>query len=425
MNLSPIKLLREAIKAVPALKYALGVAGLVAVVAIVGAFRVSPAIAVMGSVITLVLMVALLIFAKLTKTAKKHFLLPAMVLMWSFLLLVIAAASLLFTSTFFGWPMKFSALPHREEIKTPLSPDTNALNQVNETVATAQRQLSTKDYEGAWKTLQEAAVQQPNSDVVLDAQVDVAMPWLRNLVVREPHTFTEIVDKVTPSFFKALTKAKGSRSADICAHIGWAQYLKSRENPDTTDIDANFRKAIELDPENPYGHAMLGFRLLQHSGHLAEAREHFEIAVGAKRDREWVRVMQLQGLQWTSEDANKLELARVANEVRKNGETFSAGTKANLFSTIYWFGAEFEYITNLVRSLPAAEHLATLNWLADKDGWSKAWPEHKFVLASLKEQTGDWAGALDLYRGLTEFNTYYQDTVKQSIARCELHVAGK
>ena len=111
MNLSPIQLLREAIKAVPALKYALGVAGLVAVIAIVGAFRVRPEIAVLGAIATLVLMVALLVFANLTKTAKKHFLFPAMVMMWSFLVLVIAAAGLLFCSTFFNWPMDFHATP--------------------------------------------------------------------------------------------------------------------------------------------------------------------------------------------------------------------------------------------------------------------------------------------------------------------------
>src|SRR5262245_54619059 len=89
MNLSPIQLLREAIKAVPALKYALGVAGLVAVVAIVGAFRVRPEIAVSGAIAVLVLMVALLVFAKLTKSAKKHFLMPAMILFRSFVVFVI------------------------------------------------------------------------------------------------------------------------------------------------------------------------------------------------------------------------------------------------------------------------------------------------------------------------------------------------
>src|ERR1043166_1262904 len=90
MNLLPMKILREAIRAVPAVKYALGVAGIIAVVAIVKSFGIGPQFAVFGAIITLVLMVALVVFAKLTTTAPRHFKLPVLVLMWSFLGLTIA-----------------------------------------------------------------------------------------------------------------------------------------------------------------------------------------------------------------------------------------------------------------------------------------------------------------------------------------------
>ena len=68
-----LRILRESIKAVPAMKYALAVAGILAMVAMVGAFKISPAMAVFGAVITLVLMVAMVIFARLTTTAPRHF----------------------------------------------------------------------------------------------------------------------------------------------------------------------------------------------------------------------------------------------------------------------------------------------------------------------------------------------------------------
>jgi uncharacterized membrane protein len=58
-------------KAVPAVKYALGVAGILSVVAITKTFGLSPYWAVLGSIVTLVLMVVLLIFARLTKTARR------------------------------------------------------------------------------------------------------------------------------------------------------------------------------------------------------------------------------------------------------------------------------------------------------------------------------------------------------------------
>ena len=104
MTLNPLAVLREAIRAVPAVKYALGVAGLLSVVAITKAFGLDARTAAVGAIVTLVLMVALLIFARLTATAPRYFVLPALMFMWVSLVLVLATASLLFSSAFFGWP---------------------------------------------------------------------------------------------------------------------------------------------------------------------------------------------------------------------------------------------------------------------------------------------------------------------------------
>src|SRR5687768_9470031 len=88
--LAPFRILREATRAVPAVRYALGVAGIVAVVAIVSAFGIGYRVAFVGALLTFVLMVVLVVFAKLTTTAPPHFLMPVKVLMWSFLVLFIA-----------------------------------------------------------------------------------------------------------------------------------------------------------------------------------------------------------------------------------------------------------------------------------------------------------------------------------------------
>jgi hypothetical protein len=50
-----IKILKESIRGVPAMKYALAVAGLLSVVGLVSAFKISPPTAVFGVVIVLVL----------------------------------------------------------------------------------------------------------------------------------------------------------------------------------------------------------------------------------------------------------------------------------------------------------------------------------------------------------------------------------
>jgi tetratricopeptide (TPR) repeat protein len=299
------------------------------------------------------------------------------------------------------------------------NPNTRTTDEVEQALKAAQLQLNARDYEGAWKTLQNAAALQPLSDVVLNAQVDVAMSWLRRLVVRAPQTFTAVVDQLTPVLYKALPGAKGVRAGDICAHIGWAFFLRSRENPSTVDVEAEIRKALELDPQNTYGHTMLAFRLLLDRGNLAEARRYFDAALTTKRDREWVREMQLRGLEWITSDDHKLESARVANEMRKNGENLSEDSREDLFMTLYWHGADFSYLTNLVQVLPASEHLATLNWLAGEDGWEKSWPQQRFVRARLKEQTGDWSAALEDYQNLGNVGAEYANEVKLGIARCK------
>ena len=121
-----LKILRESIKAVPAMKYALAVAGILAVVAMVGAFKISPSMAVFGAVITLVLMVAMVIFARLTTTASRHFFLPVTIMMWAFLVITVATAFLLFTSAFFQWPRGLRELIGPPVAAVPAGPTVRA-----------------------------------------------------------------------------------------------------------------------------------------------------------------------------------------------------------------------------------------------------------------------------------------------------------
>jgi hypothetical protein len=103
-SLNPLTILKDAVKAVPAMKYALAVLGLVAVVAIVSLWRVKYEVAIFGAVIILGLMVPVLVFAKLTKVAPKYFLGPARAFMWAFVILTIIAGTCLFTAAAFKQP---------------------------------------------------------------------------------------------------------------------------------------------------------------------------------------------------------------------------------------------------------------------------------------------------------------------------------
>ena len=100
-----LSVLRQAINAVPAVEYALGIAGIISVLAIVNLLNLDFRIAIVGAVVMLVLMTALLIFARLATMKTNAFRAPAVILMWFSLALTILSATLLFISLFFRWPV--------------------------------------------------------------------------------------------------------------------------------------------------------------------------------------------------------------------------------------------------------------------------------------------------------------------------------
>jgi hypothetical protein len=101
---NPLGILRAAIQAVPAVKYALGIAGIAAAIAIIGGFKIDYRVAVFGVIIMFVLMVVLVLFAKLSKASDPTFATAGKVFLWFSLVLVIAVATFLTTSVFFSWP---------------------------------------------------------------------------------------------------------------------------------------------------------------------------------------------------------------------------------------------------------------------------------------------------------------------------------
>jgi hypothetical protein len=105
INLNPLSFLRQAIKAVPAVKYALGVGGIIAVIAIIYSFKIDIRVAFVGAIGMLLLMVMLVIFARVSALRGSALRVPAMAFTWFTLVLFMATAVLLFTSIFFQRPI--------------------------------------------------------------------------------------------------------------------------------------------------------------------------------------------------------------------------------------------------------------------------------------------------------------------------------
>ena len=102
---APIEVLREATKAVPAVKYALGIGGVVATIALIYSFQIDPRVAFLGTVVMLLLMAVLVLFARMSAFASKKLSVPALVFTWFSLLMFMAVALSLFGSVFFKTPV--------------------------------------------------------------------------------------------------------------------------------------------------------------------------------------------------------------------------------------------------------------------------------------------------------------------------------
>ncbi len=369
------------------------------------------------AVIVLVLMVALVIFARLATIAPTHLLLPVLVMLWSFLALVVATAFLLFTCAFFQWP---KAVRELIGARGPVESDTSA--QVSKLLTGARVQLEARDYPGAWRGVDEAVRLAPDSKPAQELQVLVAMAWLRDTHLVAPATFSEIVDRVSPCLYQTAPGAKGALAADIYAHLGWGNFLKSREGVENLKIEEHYKKAVELDPANPYAQVMWGHWLVTQHRQLAEAKAHFQKAFESGREKEFVRDYQLAALQWDESVESTDELLRVINEMRKSNERLPLKDRNELFSRIYesFASANEQSMENILSVLPPAEHLAAYLWLTDGMDMNQS-ADRGFFLARLTEAAGDCPKAMALYRQLLAQDTSHKDQIQAGLVRCKKH----
>lgn len=103
-NLTPSEILKDAIRAVPAVKWALGVAGIAAAVTIVAGFSIDYKVAVLGSIVMFGLMFGLVTFSWFVSNSPQSIKLLALTLAWTFVILICATSICIFTGFFIGKP---------------------------------------------------------------------------------------------------------------------------------------------------------------------------------------------------------------------------------------------------------------------------------------------------------------------------------
>ena len=235
--------------------------------------------------------------------------------------------------------------------------------QTGREIASAAELCTSGAHSAAWNRFDELLTRYPSDAAVQRTREQCGMRWLREIRVRVgEQTFADIVKRVQPALVAGLPGATGQRAADLFAHLGWADYLLTREGATAGDPAAQFQRSIKEEPDNVYAHAMWGRHLWWFRDGDTEARRHFERAVASGREREFVRSLQFGG------SLSRAELVpyavSVANDMRLAGEAMTDPIRSRLWSTAYQpYLFSIDDRTSFLAILPPDAHLATFEWL--------------------------------------------------------------
>lgn len=215
----------------------------------------------------------------------------------------------------------------------------------------------------AWDQFAQIATRWPDDAPLRTAREDCGMRWLREMRVRaDTENFSALVGKVQPVLAQGLSRATGERRADLQAHLGWADFLRSRDGGGAPDPVPQYRAALESDAGNVYAHAMWAHQLAWRSDRLDEVQSRFALALQSKREREWVRSLQFAAA-FSRRRFNEYALV-VANDMRKQGESVARPARQALWS--YLFATSFlnpGERAGVLAALPPRELLQTFDAL--------------------------------------------------------------
>jgi hypothetical protein len=261
--------------------------------------------------------------------------------------------------------------------------------------------------QATWKSRASMLAADPGNMQTLDTQADCGMVLVENArLTGNEAGWRDVVNPITPVLYQALEPAGGARAADLLAHLGWADFLRSRDGVGGLRPESFYRRALEQDPDNPYANAMWGHWILWQRGSLAEAQARFHRARSSGREREYVRSLQIAALMLFSDAPLQFEAVRVANEMRGSGELVPTNDAERGVWSKYWNLYYFQLLGGTQKAaflpiLPPAEHLATFRWLFPESQM----PPNKlnlwvFFLATFQELNGERLAARSNYESL-------------------------
>jgi tetratricopeptide (TPR) repeat protein len=304
-------------------------------------------------------------------------------------------------------------------------------------LALAQTQAAQGDYQKSIETYADVLKSNPLDRTALDGQLNTAMLWTENfsVIVPEGESAAEpagrALDEMMPILQSGLTRSKGTRAADVEAHLGWAHWLNQRfaEREFGSAAEQNFRAALAIDPGNVYANAMLGNWMLQNGGNFSEVVQHFHAAVDAGKALPFVRALEIGGLTGYDKPGSRGELMRILNSMRLHGEPLDSDDRRRVFG----FCCDIEVtdhaeLFDSLSAVPAQEAWQTYLWLESYTSDDSPNPIHAlirdYIQASLLEISGQRQDALRQYRTLqqklpSQLSITLQSDVNSAVKRLE------
>ncbi|HEV2134678.1 MAG TPA: hypothetical protein VGR47_10510 [Terracidiphilus sp.] len=283
-------------------------------------------------------------------------------------------------------------------------------------LALAQTQAAQGDYQASLETYAAILKSDPLDRAALDGQLNAAMLWAENFSVSAPEGESSTgpasreLDEMMPVLESGLTRSKGTRAADVQAHLGWAHWLNQKiaEREFGTAAEDNLRAALATDPANVYANAMLGDWMLQNGGDFSDAVQHFEAAAATGKARPFVRQYQIASLTGSYDQKGaRAELMEVANAMRTGGERLNDDGKKDIFNVCCDVITSHAELVESLSALPPHDAWLTYLWLegsgsADSgEDWLRELT-HEFVQANLLEISGQRVQALAHYRAIQQ-----------------------
>jgi hypothetical protein len=309
---------------------------------------------------------------------------------------------------------------------------------VEQLINASRLQIKYKDYQGAWMLIDDALSFNPSSLPARQHQISIATVWLQNIRTHGDQKFSDIVNKLLPTLYLGSVNTDPDIAATALSHIGWANFLRSRDGITGLEIAEYYDRALTLDPDNSYAHIMRAHWLLWWGNNqnqdidLAKVKAHFLAALQATDDHEYINRMKFSALSSASYNSKvRIELIKFSEEIRQQGGKLDRGERSSALRAIQDVVApqnildqgSLPALNQLIEVVSPGTLLELFNWL-DSDKKYAGSPSELMINARLEDLAGNRQNAISFFQLLTNkstapasFKTFSEQAIKRLSAK--------